>query len=191
MLLNGLFTPSFGSFGYYFARDVVQLSNFTISLLGVLSFITLIIGSQLYNVYLKNKEIRHLKFYSVLVGLVFAPLNIAFALRINKQYGIPDMYLIVFGDLAEQTLHQCLVFMPIVIVYAKICPEHIEATTFAFLTGTSNLMSSLKEISGSIINDQFVGVTQENLSNFYQLVYISTACSLTPLLYMHLIPIRK
>lgn len=48
MLLNSIFMPSFGSFGYYFMLDVVQLSKFTIAMLGVLGFVCMFIGSALF-----------------------------------------------------------------------------------------------------------------------------------------------
>jgi hypothetical protein len=49
--------------------------------------------------------------------------------------------------------------MPILILFAKITPRRIEATTFAFLTGTWNFMGVLKGIMGTFVNDTFVGVT--------------------------------
>ena len=44
--------------------------------------------------------------------------------------------------------------------------------------------------SFSFINSSFVGVTQEDLSRYYILVIISIVCSITPIFYMNLLPIR-
>ena len=44
-LLTGLTCPSFKSFGYFFYMDVVGLSMFTYSMLGVLGFGALFIGT--------------------------------------------------------------------------------------------------------------------------------------------------
>ena len=49
--------------------------------------------------------------------------------------------------------------LPMMVLFAKIIPKNIEATCFAFLTGTSNLMGSLSSFIGAYINDKFVGVT--------------------------------
>lgn len=45
------------------------------------------------------------------------------------------------------------------VLFAKITPKRIEATGFAFLTGTSNLTGTIRGFTGTIINSLFVGVT--------------------------------
>lgn len=45
------------------------------------------------------------------------------------------------------------------VLFAKITPKRIEATAFAFLTGTSNLTHTLSGLVGSVVNSMFVGVT--------------------------------
>ena len=62
-----------------------------------------------------------------------------FVLRKNLEWGIPDMALIIFTDTMTYIVGQCLVFLPSMVIYAKICPKHIEATTFALLTGVGNV----------------------------------------------------
>jgi hypothetical protein len=42
--------------------------------------------------------------------------------------------------------------LPLMVVFAKITPKRIEATAFAFLTGTYNLRGSLNGVVGSFIN---------------------------------------
>ena len=73
---------------------------------------------------------------------------------------------------------------------ARICPNHIEATTFALLASTSNFRHYTRSTIGSYINENYVGVTEKDLSNYYILVTISTVCSLLPLLLIKLIPTR-
>jgi len=159
IFISGVLVPSFGTFGYYFMLDVVMLSKFTIAMLGVLGFCCLLIGASMFQIFFKEKEIRTLFFYSFLVSLVFSPFQFMFVLRKNVEFGIPDLALIVFTDVIDDILSQCLVLMPLMVLFAKICPKNIEATTFAFLTGTSNLMGSVRGIVGTLINDKFVGVT--------------------------------
>lgn len=45
------------------------------------------------------------------------------------------------------------------VLFAKITPKRIEATCFAFLTGTCNFTGSLRGLIGSYVNKKFVGVT--------------------------------
>lgn len=51
--------PSFGTFGYYFMLDVVKLSKFTIALLNVLGYVSLMLGSALFNSVFNKKRIQH------------------------------------------------------------------------------------------------------------------------------------
>lgn len=81
LLLLGLFTPSFGSFGYYFMLDVVKLSKFTVAMLGVIGFFCVIIGSLMFNTFFKQSEIRTLTLYSLVINVVFFPLNYLFVTR--------------------------------------------------------------------------------------------------------------
>ena len=77
------------------------------------------------------------------------------------------------------------------IIFAKICPKHIEATTYALLSGISNFRGSLGSWIGVIINKAFVGVTEEDLSQYWVLVTIQYFCSFLPLLLLWMIPTRK
>ncbi len=159
LILSGLAVPSFGTFGYYFMLDVVKLSKFTIAMLSVLGYVCLLIGSALFTTFFSTLEIRRLYCFSCLISLAFAPLYMMFVTRINVDYRIPDMALIVFTDVVNDIISQCLVMLPMMIVFAKITPKRIEATAFAFLTGTYNLSSSLHGVVGSIVNSTFVGVS--------------------------------
>ena len=42
--------------------------------------------------------------------------------------------------------------LPMMVVFAKITPKRIEATSFAFLTGTSNFTGTLRGLVGSFVN---------------------------------------
>jgi hypothetical protein len=96
LLLTGLLIPSFGSFGYYFMLDVVELSKFTIAMLGVIGYFCLMVGSFLYKSCFAHYEIRTLTIFSLILGILFAPLTMLFVLRKNEEYGLPDLFVIIF-----------------------------------------------------------------------------------------------
>ena len=62
------------------------------------------------------------------------------------------MFVIVFSDIVSEILSQCLIMLPMMVLFAKITPKRIEATCFAFLTGTCNLTSSMRGLVGSAVN---------------------------------------
>ena len=51
LIIGGFLVPSFGSFGYYFMLDVVKISKFSYSMLTVLGFFCLFLGTMLYKRY--------------------------------------------------------------------------------------------------------------------------------------------
>jgi len=90
--------------------------------------------------------------YNTLIGIMFAPLNMLFVLRKNEDYGLPDMFVIIFTDVVSETLSQCMVLLPLMVLFAKITPKGIEATCFAFLTGTCNFTTGFRDLVGSFVN---------------------------------------
>ena len=98
LIVGGLLVPSFSSFGYYFMLNVIKLSKFTYSMLTVLGFVGLLIGTQLFNKYLKEMEYRKLFIIEAMISIVMAPLTFMFVLRLNLDWGIPDLALIIFTD---------------------------------------------------------------------------------------------
>ena len=183
LLIGGLLVPSFGSFGYYFMLDVVKVSKFTYAMLTVLGFLCLLIGSVLYKRYLQDREYRNLIMMDALISLVLAPISFVFILRLNLKWGIPDLALIVFTDVVSEIVSQCFVFLPMSIIFAKICPKNIEATSFSLLASVSNFRGTIRNILGTFINDKWVGVTETDLSNYYILVTIGFCCGFLPLLF--------
>lgn len=75
-------------------------------------------------------------------------------------------------------------------MFAKITPPNIEATTFAFLTGAFNFTNMLSGVVGSCVNKYFVGVTQDDLSNYWVLTVVSVVCGVLPLTFFWLLPTR-
>jgi hypothetical protein len=77
------------------------------------------------------------------------------------------------------------------VLFAKIIPEKIEASLFAFLMGLSNLAYLFMSGNlGVIINDVFVGVTEDDPSKTWELYAIQAVLSLVPLLFICIIPTR-
>ena len=190
LIVGGLLVPSFSSFGYYFMLDVVGISKFTYSMLTVLGFACLLIGTQLFNKYFKVWEYRSLIMIDAVISIVLAPLTFIFVLRLNVDWGIPDMALIIFTDTVSEIVSQCFVFLPMSVIMAKICPKRIEATSFALLAGVSNFRGTVRSWIGSWVNEKWVGVTESDMSHYWVLVTIGVVCSFLPLLFLWLIPTR-
>ena len=191
LVVGGMLVPSFSAFSYYFMMDVIQLSKFTYSMLNVLGYICLMFGTSIFNKYFKDYEYRKLIMMDGLLTGLMAPFSMSLILRTNLNYGVPDIALIISSDIVHDITTQCFIFLPMQVIFAKIPPKHIEATSFALLAGLSNFRGTMRSYLGTTINDKFVGVTQEDLTDYYKLASINLACSFLPLLFLWLIPTRE
>ena len=191
MALYALLVPNFGGFDYYFMLDVVGITQFQYSMISVLHYLCMFIGSYLFKRWLKDFEVRTLTVVEVLMGLLCAPFTMLFVTRQNLIFGISDGFIIIFTDIIGDIFSMCLVVLPICVLFAKITPRNIEATCFAMLAGLYNFKNSIRGYIGSTINTQFIGVSRENMDDFWKLKVISLICSCLPLLFIFLLPSQK
>ena len=145
----------------------------------------------MYNKYFVDYEYRRMMVIDALITILFAPIQFIFVLRLNLQWGIPDGFFVVFLDIIDEIVSQCFIYMPMCVIYAKITPQNIEATSFALLAGVSNFKISFRSWMGSWLNDAFVGVTKDDLSNYWQLILMNFVGSFLPLFFLWLIPTKE
>ena len=113
-------------------------------------------------------------------------------MRLNTKVGINDIVFIVLTDTIFGVISLAMNTLPTLALFAKITPAKIEGTVFAFLTGTTNLANSvLAPMVGVWINEQFVGVTAEDLSKYKNLCLISLAMSFLGFVILTLIPLKE
>ena len=191
MALYALLVPNFGGFDYYFMLDVVGITQFQYSMISVLHYLCMFIGSYLFRRWLKDFEVRTLTVVEVLMGLLCAPFTMLFVTRQNLLFGISDGFIIIFTDIIGDIFSMCLVVLPICVLFAKITPRKIEATCFAMLAGLYNFKNSIRGYIGTTINTQFIGVSRENMDDFWKLKVISLVCSCLPLLFIFLLPSQR
>lgn len=137
-VLKGCISPSFGQFSYFFMLDVCKVTKFQFAMFGVISRGCHIFGSMLYKNVLKNFETRTIIFYSMVLSVLSAFVHFVLAMRWNLYLGISDLIFIIFTDVVFGCLITALLLLPTMALFAKITPPGVEATIFAFLTGTGN-----------------------------------------------------
>ena len=69
-ILNGLFSPSFGGFNYYFMMNVAHVTKFQFAMFGVISRGCHILGTVCYKQYMKHIETRTIIFWSTVMAVV-------------------------------------------------------------------------------------------------------------------------
>lgn len=190
-VLNGLISPDFGDFSYYFMLNVVKISKFQYSMLGVVGSFTSVFGTMYYEKYLKDIEVRTVLYWSTCVSIVSSACSVIFAMRWNVYMHINDIVFIVLTDTIFGVISLAMNTLPTLALFAKITPTKIEGTVFAFLTGTTNLANNvLSPMVGVWLNEKFVGVNADDLSKYKNLCMISFAASFLGFLILPLIPLK-
>jgi Na+/melibiose symporter-like transporter len=160
--------PSFGDIAYYFNLNIVQFSKFTVGMLTLLGFVTLLTGTMWYERYFKKYEVRKLMLWNSILGVIGCFITLIFAMRLNVKLGISDLLFVIVSSLITDTLSTAFSQLPVLVLFARITPPNIEATVFALFTGLFNLSNIvLSPNVGILVNKLFVGVTLETLDKYW------------------------
>jgi hypothetical protein len=129
--------------------------------------------------------------WNSIMGVVGGFISLIFATRLNLSLGISDLTFVILSSIVTETLSTAFSQMPVLVLFAKITPPNIEATVFALFTGIFNLSAIvISPNMGIIVNKLFVGVTLDNLSEYYKLVFIQLMLSFIPIFLQFLIPMK-
>ena len=154
----------------------------------------MLLGSILYNKFFQLWEFRVTIALSSFINFFAGALGLLFVTNAHRILGFNDVVFYMVKAAFKDTLVLAFIDLPAMVLFAKITPPHIEGTGFAILTGALNLTNAtLSLVMGSLLNNWLFGVTKANLesANMLYLVETETLLSLTPLIYLKLIPTRK
>lgn len=191
-ILDGLTNPSFADFTYFFYLNVIGISKFMFAMITLIGQVCQVIGVIIFEQFLKNIEVRWLIFWNVIFAILGAFFAYAFAMRWNLACNINDISFLIFTTVVFSSIQMAFSTLPILSLFAKICPKRIEGTMYAFLTGVINLdQGVLQPMMGSFVNSQFVGVTKDDQSGYPTLMLIAFICSFLGFALLPLIPMKK
>ena len=130
-------------------------------------------------------------FWATVIHLIGDLLQWVFAKRWNLEIGIPDLVFLFATDAVFSTLLILFYGLPILALFAKVTPKRIEGTTYAFLTGTWNLSTTVvSPAMGTLINNKFVGVSADDLSKYHVLCLIRVFAAIISFALIFLIPMK-
>lgn len=191
-IIQGILNPSFSEFSYFFLMNVIGVTKFLFSVLVLVGQICHVIGALIYKAFFRGVDTRTMIIFATITHIIGAFFNYMFAMRWNLEIDIPDLVFLFFTDVVFSVVQTLLYTLPIIALFAKITPKRIEGTTFAFLTGTMNLASTVISPGiGTWINYQFVGVNKRDLSRWSVLCLISLCCATVSLVLIFLIPTKQ
>lgn len=185
--LASCIVPSFGDFLYYYEINIAGFTKFQVALLSVFGYVALVVSTIMYNIFLKNFETRYLVLFASFVNVLGAVLTLCFVT--GNTFGLSPMVFIVFTSTVFDIIYTALMYMPGLVIFAKLIPHNIEASMFALLMGLSNFSDFGAKMLGNGIN-YFVGVTNENLEDLWKLIVWDIVFSIVPMLLIWLVPKR-
>lgn len=162
--------PSFADYMYYYELDVAGFTEFQYATLGIVASLCLFLGTIAYEMFLKNKGIRFMMGIACLINMIGAGFTLLF-LR-NITLGMDPYWFMMASSSVTDVLYIAFVNLPGMVLFAKLIPQNIESSMFALLTGLMNFSNLfLAKMLGNYINT-FFNVTEENLSDLWQLYVI-------------------
>lgn len=160
-------------------------------MLQMVGYATLISGSIMFNLFLKNKEFTVMMVVACFVNFAGSITTLLFCRKFYEKIHCPPFLFVLLTSTVTDTLYQCFVQLPLMVLFAKLIPEKIEASLFAFLTGLSNLNNLfISNNLGNLIN-LWVGDNIDTLEEkTWELYAIQAVLSLVPLFFIWLVPKR-
>jgi len=185
----GTVVPSFGTYLYYYEMIELGFSQWQYSTIQIVGFVTTIIGAALYSFLFSKMEYYKVTVLACVVNSVGALLTMLLCL--NFTFGIPPFAFVMVTSTVTDVLYMVFAFMPMLVLYAKLIPDKIEASVFALLMGLSNLSKLfLAQNLGNLIN-LWVGCNTDTLATTTWRLYAwQSGLSLLPLFLVWMIPKR-
>lgn len=106
-------------------------------------------------------------------------------------YGIETTTFVFLSNTVTDSLSSAIRLLSGNVLFAKLIPANIEASMFAILTGVINFCQSfLAKQLGNFFNI-WVGVTEDDMSQLWELFAIAASCTLIPIAFIWLVPSRS
>lgn len=115
-------------------------------------------------------------------------LDVIIVSRVNIKIGVPDEVVVLISDTTLSEMMKRLIFVPMYVLAARVCPPGAEATVFAMFMSLSNFGSQVSIYFGSFLV-HVMGIHEDNYDNFIYLIIIRSIARLFPIpLIYYLIP---
>jgi hypothetical protein len=195
--------PTFTTYLYfYYTLDPGRsFTNFQFAMLQLLGNATMIPAGMLYNLYLRETEFRTMMLIACFTNFFGAFTTMLYSCPWQVDFGYPYIFTMMTATVTD-VLYMCFIQLPLCVLFAKLIPERIESSLFAFSTGLMNLSNLFVAPDlGNLINVEFVHAqvgedangkpTIGNLNQtMWKLYAIQSVLSIVPTFFVWLLPKR-
>ncbi|CAM9143249.1 unnamed protein product, partial [Ectocarpus fasciculatus] len=169
-------------------EDGPQFSPIFVGIIQMSGYISMVIGIILYNRFMTTWEFRRIFTSGQILLLFVSMLDVIIVSRVNIKIGVPDEVVVLISDTTLSEMMKRLIFVPMYVLAARVCPPGAEATVFAMFMSLSNFGSQVSIYFGSFLV-HVMGIHEDNYDNFIYLIIIRSIARLFPIpLIYYLIP---
>ncbi|KAK9938454.1 hypothetical protein M0R45_015188 [Rubus argutus] len=178
--------PNLSTVMFYYQTEFLNLEASFLGTARVVGWLGLMLGTFVYNQYLKKMKLRRILMWSQL-GLAFLTLlDIVLVFRVNLTFGISDRIMVLCGSALSDAINQ-FKFMPFLILSGQLCPPGIEGTLFALFMSINNLGSMLGSFVGAGLAS-VLSISSGSFGNLLLGIVIQVLCIFIPIAFLFLIP---
>ncbi|CEM01301.1 unnamed protein product [Vitrella brassicaformis CCMP3155] len=179
-------TPTVTSPMFYFQTDTLGFTPWFIGMIDIATLVAGILGIWTYHTYFREVRFRSLYFAGTIVAFLLGTTPLILILRVNVRLGIPDEVFVLVDEFIMSVVAECL-WMPLMVLSGRICPDGVEATTYAMFLSVNNLGMFVSSESSALLA-WLLGITSHDLSNLWLMKVITLILGLSPLLILRLVP---
>ncbi|KAI7733329.1 hypothetical protein M8C21_021322 [Ambrosia artemisiifolia] len=159
--------PNLSTVMFYYQTEVLNLEASFLGTTRVIGWIGLMVGTFIYNRFLKKMKLRRI-------------------LILNVSLGVSDKTMTLFGSAISDAVNQ-FKFMPFLILSGHLCPPGIEGTLFALFMSINNLGATISGFLGAGLAS-VLNISSGSFDNLSFGIAIQVICTLLPVGFLFLIP---
>ncbi|PKA59113.1 putative folate-biopterin transporter 4 [Apostasia shenzhenica] len=178
--------PNLSTVMFYYQTEVLHLEASFLGTARVVGWLGLMIGTYVYNCYLKRMKLRRILMLAHIGIAVVNLLDVAIVSGANAHFSIPDKYLVLGSSAVADAINQ-FKFMPFLILSGQLCPPGIEGSLFALFMSINNLGSTLGSLYGAALAS-VLKISSDSFDNLLYGIYFQLFSSLIPIGFLFLIP---
>ncbi|RXI03535.1 hypothetical protein DVH24_004187 [Malus domestica] len=178
--------PNLSTVMFYYQTESLSLDASFLGTARVVGWLGLMLGTFVYNRYLKTMKLRRILMLSHLGLSILTLLDLVLVTRVNLSYGISDKIMVLFGSALSDAINQ-FKFMPFLILSGQLCPPGIEGTLFALFMSINNLGSTLGSFVGAGVAS-VLNISSGSFDNLPLGIAIQILCTFIPIGFLFLIP---
>ena len=121
-----------------FLQDSLGFKGFELGSLSIAANVMTLVGVMVYKRYYLRTGLRTIYVWTTLVPMFFSVLQVLLIFRVNLRWGVSD-FAFSMGDNVVVQLVASILFLPVCILFASLCPDGSEGCVYAILTSFSNV----------------------------------------------------